>query len=291
MTQKPAFSQLKDQAIALRLAGKSRREIKAILGIGSNETLNNALRGVPPPTLVLRPMAKDDLDDQPRGMHSRGCTFEEIAAEFGVSKSSAARLEQDKRRRDRLSYEECRRRNAEGVASYWEAERPIREARRQAIRESAGAEIGALTAREILIAGAVAYWCEGSKSKGDPSRDRVVFINSDPQLILFYLRFLTVAGVTADRLICRVYIHQSADAMAAQRYWEAVTGVQPDQFRRPSLKHHEPKTVRKDPGDGYHGCLVISVRQSAELYRRIEGWASAAMAVRTGRPRRIARAP
>jgi hypothetical protein len=282
MTQKRAFSQLRDQAIALRLSGKSRREIKAILSIGSNETLNNALRGVPPPTWMFRPRAKGDLDEKPLGMRSRGCTYDETAAELGVSKGSVARLERDLPRRDRLSYEECRRRNAEGVASYWEAERPIREARRQAIRDSARADIGALTDREILIAGAVAYWCEGSKSKGDPSRDRVVFINSDPQLILFYLRFLAVAGITPDRLICRVHIHQSADVMAAQRYWQAVTGVQPDQFRRPTLKHHEPKTVRKETGDGYHGCLVISVRQSAELYRRIEGWAYAAMAVRTG---------
>ena len=198
MTQKLAFSQLRDQAIALRLAGKSRREIKAILGIGSNETLNNALRGVPPPAWMFRPMAKD-----------------EIAAESGLSRGSVARLERDLPRRARLSYEECRRRNAEGVASYWKAERPIREARRQAIRDCAGAEIGALSDREILIAGAVAYWCEGSKSKGDPSHDRVVFINSDPQLVLFFLRFLAVAEVTADRLICRVYIHQSAAAMSS----------------------------------------------------------------------------
>jgi hypothetical protein len=30
--------------------------------------------------------------------------------------------------------------------------------------------------------------------------------------------------------------------------------------------------VRKNVGDNYHGCLVVSVVQSADLYRRIEGW-------------------
>jgi hypothetical protein len=31
-------------------------------------------------------------------------------------------------------------------------------------------------------------------------------------------------------------------------------------------------------GDNYHGCLRIDVRQSAILYKKIEGWAAAAMA-------------
>ncbi len=33
-----------------------------------------------------------------------------------------------------------------------------------------------------------------------------------------------------------------------------------------------PKTVRKNLGDGCRGCLVIRVSQSAEPYRRIAGW-------------------
>jgi DNA-binding CsgD family transcriptional regulator len=35
----------REQAIALRRAGKSRQEIKEILGISSNETLGKAARG------------------------------------------------------------------------------------------------------------------------------------------------------------------------------------------------------------------------------------------------------
>jgi hypothetical protein len=41
-------SSLRDRAIALRRAGRSRREIKAILGITSNSTLNTVLAGEPP---------------------------------------------------------------------------------------------------------------------------------------------------------------------------------------------------------------------------------------------------
>jgi len=108
--------------------------------------------------------------------------------------------------------------------------------------------------------------------------NRVVFVNSDPGLISFFLRFLDAAGVNREDLILRVQIHENADAEAAQRFWLEVTGAHPSQFRSPTLKHHNPKTRRANVGDGYHGCLRIDVRRSAELYRRIEGWASAAMA-------------
>ena len=91
--------------------------------------------------------------------------------------------------------------------------------------EAAAAEIGQLTDREVLIAGAIAYWCEGTKSKPYRNADRVVFMNSDPGLIRFFLRFLEAAGVVRDDLILRVCIHESADAEAAQRFWVEVTGV------------------------------------------------------------------
>ena len=52
---KPADGR-REQAIALRRAGKSRREIKEILGVGSNATLNELLAGEPPPEWTRRPI-------------------------------------------------------------------------------------------------------------------------------------------------------------------------------------------------------------------------------------------
>jgi hypothetical protein len=52
----------------------------------------------------------------------------------------------------------------------------------------------------------------------------------------------------------------------------------PAQFRKTTLKKHNPATIRRNTGDGYHGCLRIDVRRSADLYGKIEGWAAAAMA-------------
>ena len=278
MRTKGELLELREHAVALRRAGKSRREIKEILGVG-NSTLNPALREEPAPLWTLRPRAKDDLRLKARELRASGRTYDEIAAELGVSKGSVSLWVRDIPRRGRLSYEEFRKRNADGVARYWAAERPIREARLQAISDSAAAQIGQLSEREILIAGAIAYWCEGSKNKPHRDANRVVFVNSDPGLIRLFLRFLTVTGVTPERLICRLHIHESADVAGAQRFWQKATGLSDGQFRPPTLKRHNPKTTRKNTGEDYRGCLVIGVRRSARLYRQIEGWASAAMSL------------
>jgi len=263
----------------LRRAGHSFREIKEILGVGSNQTLHDALRGEPPPEWTRRPRAKDDLHARARELRAQGLDYDDIAAVLGVSKSSVSLWVRDMPRPARLSYEECCKRSAEGSRLYWETERAAREARREEVRAAAAAQIGVLSKREILIAGAIAYWCEGTKSKPHRRQDRVVFINSDPGLIKFFLRFLDAAGVEPAQLRFRVHIHETADVAAAEEFWQNVTGAGSSQFHRTGLKRHNPRTVRKNVGADYHGCLIIGVRQSADLYRRIEGWVRAATTV------------
>jgi transcriptional regulator with XRE-family HTH domain len=265
---------MREQAIALRLAGKSRREIKQALPPMSNATLNEWLRDTPPPDWTRRPNAKDDVHAKARELRAQGLSYNEIAARLGVSKSSVSLWIRDMPRPPHLSPEESKKRAADGARRYWAARREVSETRRAAEVLGAATEVSDLTKRELLIAGAIAYWCEGSKNKGDRILDRVAFINSDPALITFFLRFLDAAGVAKDDLILRVYIHENADPAAAQRFWVQLTGVQPSQFRPPTLKHHNPKTHRTNVGENYHGCLRIDVRRSRSLYRKIEGWAT-----------------
>jgi hypothetical protein len=230
MRTKQELDQLREQAVMLRRQGKSRREIKEILGPMSSSTLNNLLRGEPLPPERAGP-----------------------------------------------GHAESRRRVSEGVRRYWDAERASREAARAAITTGAAAGIGTLTDREILIAGAIAYWCEGSKSKPYRLNEYVRFVNSDPSLIGFFLKFLVKAGVSPESLRFRVHIHESADAAAATNYWASVTGTPPEQFARPVIKHHTPLTSRPGGNTDYHGCLQISVAKSSKLYREISGWAHGVM--------------
>jgi hypothetical protein len=75
----------------------------------------------------------------------------------------------------------------------------------------------------------------------------------------------------------RVHIHESANVQATEAFWLRVTGADQSQFHRTLLKRHNPKTVRKNVGNEYHGCLRVDVRRGTSLYHRIEGWCLAAM--------------
>ena len=271
------LEQLRVQAVELRRSGKSRREIKEILRVGSNQTLNELLRGEPPPDWTRRPNAKDDIRARARELRRRGLAYNEIAAELGVSKSSISLWLRDIPRPERLSAAECAKRQAAAVAAYWSAERSRRADARQAIRAAERDAIGPLAERDVIIAGAIAYWCEGTKSKPYRRSGRVIFINSDPRLISFYLRFLRSAGVKDGQLSFRLSIHESADIRAAHKFWLGVTQADAAQFHRPNIKRHNPNTVRLNTGSSYNGCLRVEVLRSGDLYQRIEGWCGAVL--------------
>lgn len=224
------LADLRERAVQLRREGKSRRQIKEILGFIDNSTLNQILRDEPLPPERAGP-----------------------------------------------GYAESRARAAEGVRRYWATERAAREAVRAAISAAAVAQVGELTDREIIVAGAIAYWCEGAKSKPYRIDERVRFVNSDPALIKFFLMFLDKSGVSRERLRYCVSIHESADVEAATRYWASVTAGAPHQFTQPVIKRHTPRTSRPDGNADYHGCLRLSVAKSSELYREVNGWAHGVM--------------
>jgi hypothetical protein len=270
-------NQVREEAIALRLAGKSVREIREALGPVGKRTLSAALKDTPPAEWTRRPNAKDDLRNRAREMRRQGHSYNEIRAELGVSKSSVSLWVRDLPVPEHSRYVENENRK-DGLRRFNQARAARNAIRHAAEIESATAEIGPLTNRELLLIGAIAYWCEGSKNKPYRKDNQVTFINSDPQLISFYLRFLDAAGVSRDDLVFRVHIHESADVAGSQKFWLDLTGAQPEQFRSPTLKHHNPKTVRKNIGVDYHGCLIIRVRRGSALYRRIEGWATGIMA-------------
>lgn len=241
------FESLRDQAVTLRRAGLSRRQIRDRLHVHNNDILNRLLEGEPPPDWTRRPNAKDDLRARARELRGRGMTYDEIQVELGCSTSSISLWVRDlpKPPPRRTAAEQAKLANRKR----WEHELAVRDKERQRTKASAMAEIGTLTDRELMLVGVGLYWSEGSKSKPYRMSETVTFINSDPTMI-----------------------HESADVAASERYWADLVGVDVATFGKTTLKKHNPKTVRKNVGEDYHGCLVVRVLQGAELYRRIEGW-------------------
>ncbi len=263
------FEGLRRQAIALRREGLSRRQIRDRLFVDNNDLLNRLLTGEPAPEWTKRPNAKDDLRDRARELRAQGMTYDQIQVELGCSKSSISLWVRDLPKPDRTRTPE----EASAIARRgWEATLARREEERRKTKQEAAAEIGAMTERELFLLGVGLYWAEGTKDKPHARRERVAFINSDPDMILLFIAWLRLLGVEAHRLKFRLMVHESADVPAVERYWADLVETDLALFGKTTLKKHNPKTVRKNVEDAYRGCLVIHVQQSADLYRRIEGW-------------------
>ena len=244
------------------------------------------LWGLAPPDWTRRPNAKDDLRDQAIDLRKQGYPVPAIATKLGVSKSTAY-LWTRHMPLDPTPEEATARRNRHMEhmrESRWGPHRQARDAERAGTNAVEAAQVGALSEREVLLIGASTYWCEGSKAKEwDPNRCRVTFINSDPALMLLFLRFVELLGEDRAKLRYRISIHESADVAAAGQWWADVVGVPFDRFSRPTLKKHNPSTVRHNVGEPYRGCLIVDVPKSRQLYWKIEGLMSG-IAVATGWP-------
>jgi len=129
MTARKGVSAIREQAAALRLAGKSRQQIKELLGPVSNRTLDEALRGTPPPDWTRRPNAKDDLREKARDLRTQGLSYNEIAARLDVAKSSVSLWVRDLPRPERFNYVANPRR-FEGLRRYMASQRQARAAQR-----------------------------------------------------------------------------------------------------------------------------------------------------------------
>ena len=272
MVQDPGTDPRKAQAIQLRREGHTRSQIAQALGMKTGgQTLSEWLRGVPAPAWTKRPTAKDGVRAVAEAMRRQGHSYSEIQQVVGVSTSSLSEWLKDVplTEEHRIAIEQQR---VVGRARTIEALRGRRMARQQHTRATAESQIGELAESELFVAGVAAYWAEGAKGKPWAAGQRVIFTNSDPGLVRLFLAWLKLLGIGPERWAFRVSIHESADVDSSMTHWASVVGVPASQFLSPTLKRHNPRTVRKNVGVGYHGCLIVTVRRSTELSRQIAGW-------------------
>ncbi len=260
------------RARLLRRTGKTYDEIRAALGVYvSNDSLQAWLRGIPRPPETRRSHPKRELRQECRRLRATGMTCDQIAAFTGASAGSLSLWLRDMRPpqvRRRLAARPPRR-----DWPYARAARASAEAVRAKRRTVAAQALGSIADRELLTAGVALYLAEGSKAKPWRPRDRqVVFMNSDPTIIVVFLAWLDMLGVEEARRSYRLSIHETANVASHEAWWAATLNLEAASFRRATLKKHKPVTVRKNTNSDYHGCLTVRVAKPAALYDAIEGW-------------------
>lgn len=238
------FEGLRERAVALRREGLSVRQVRDRLKVFNNDILHRLLKGEPPPEWTKRPRAKDDLRAKARELRLEGKTYDQIQLELGCSKSSISLWVRDlPKPQPRYTEEERLALMNAGLADLRAAQDEVR----QATKRDARASVGQLSDRELFLAGVTLYWAEGAKDKPYSRRENLVFINSDPNVIKVYLKWLDLLDVTHDRLHLRVSIHETADVAAAEEFWADLTGVPAPNSRGPPSRSTSRRPTARTP--------------------------------------------
>jgi transcriptional regulator with XRE-family HTH domain len=181
--------------------------------------------------------------EEARRLRALGTTMPDIAAALGVSRSSVSLwtrdvpVERGPRRRLRPRVPNAlERRKAAEIADLLDAGR---------------VQIGSLSEREFLVAGAALYAGEGSKTG-----QAVGFANTDAAMVAFFCAWLRrFFDVDEGRLRVRLYLHKGLDIDTANAFWSSVTTIPIAQFRMPYRAEPDPSRRHNKYA---HGCICVS---------------------------------
>lgn len=216
-------------------------------------------------------MSHYDLRIKAREMRSGGESVKVIAKRLGISKSTCSLWVRDIILTvDQL--ENLKKREIKGAelgrlrGALVQKERRLDKISKE--KQNAFKELAKISDRDLFVIGIALYWAEGAKN-----RNKVEFINSDPEMInLIILWLRKYFGIKANELRARVGINESHKARdeKVRKYWSEKTKIPLNQFTLTSFKKVKSTKVYQNFEDHF-GTLGISVLKPARIYYRMMG--------------------
>lgn len=217
---------------------------------------------------------KSNLKERTIELRKSGLSYREIMEQVPIAKSTLS----DWLRSVGLSKAQKQRLTEKKLASMklgHVAKHEQRMALTRNIMDAAKEDLGEISHRELWLMGVMLYWAEGSKEKDYSPKSSVIFTNTDPNMICLFLRWLTeICGKDLSDITFSIYIHELQRHRTDEiiDFWSAAIQCNPIHFQKIFYKKGNPKTLRKNVGDSYHGTLRIYVKSSSVLNRKIAGW-------------------
>jgi hypothetical protein len=205
-------------------------------------------------------------------LRKRGYSYGNISKSIGVPKSTLS----DWLKNLKLSNRQMNKLKINSKSAYLlggKASRTKRLLISKEIRSDAISEIGKINRKEMLMLGAMLYWGEGSKQSDRSVSQPVEFVNSDPKMCKFFIKWITeYVGVDTDSLVFRVYINEAkkVDSNKYINMWSRVVNISSEKIKVYFTKDRH-SNLKRSSRDNYKGQLRIVVKKSTNLNRRIAG--------------------
>lgn len=100
--------------------------------------------------------------------------------------------------------------------------------------------------RTLAAIGSMLYWGEGYKGSVERPAHIVDFANSDPDMILLFLRFLrSIYHIDEKKLRIYMYCYSDQSVPDLMSFWSGLTGVPMTQFTKPFVRSDFSAGARK----------------------------------------------
>ncbi len=211
---------------------------------------------------------KTEQREAARELRRQGRSVNEIVRELGVAKSSVSMWVRDVELTAEQQHELYNRRGpryrAQANGSKAVATK-YREMRREYQEE------GRAKAREmdpLHIAGCMLYWAEGRKT-----RNSLTFVNSDANMLVFYLRFLRHSlGITNNQIIIRLnyYIGNGLSSEEIENYWLTLLKLPRNCLAKVHAVNNQPISSNQRGRKLLHGTCEVAVHNT-QIVQQIMG--------------------
>lgn len=182
-----------------------------------------------------------------RGLRSRGQSLPEISKVVGKGKSTVYRYIKDVK----VSPEfESILRSKQG-GSVARSKQQWEEAKKNAKKL-----IPTVTKKDKLVALSCLYWSEGNKTD-------LNFINSDPEMIKAFVRYLGVIGVNKNNLKITLRVYSDVSKSNAVQFWSKLLEIPQSQISNINV------LFGKKEGKLKHGMCRVRVRKGGKSFKLI----------------------
>jgi len=123
-------------------------------------------------------------------------------------------------------------------------------------------------ADKLYVIGCMLYWAEGSRN-----RNKLVFTNSDPEMLRVFVNFLRCAFGVPDgriRLTCNLFADHAERQRQIEDFWLEVAGLPRGSLCKSTVNHYSPYTKKKRTNKLPYGTCRVVIN-STELAQTIYG--------------------
>lgn len=209
-----------------------------------------------------------------------GRSYNEITKLLGIPKSTLSgwfrHLELSERARERIQ----RRVYAASLRGFLKRNKNqthLAIQKMRSIRIESQRQIASLTQNELKFIGIALYWAEGYKrpivrNGRELTHHPVTLTNSDPELVMIFLRFLReVCDVLDEKITADIRIYEHMNERELLNFWQKVTALPRENFRKIYYGVSKSSLGKRPFNRLPHGTIQVRVNNT-NLFHKIMGW-------------------